>query len=131
MQAALWWSLEFPRGLYALSAEQWRIRRQWLRSGCFHGAAVWRGRAPWPDKLRRVLTRAGADWLALCFDDSHAAEALLGRNAGLSPLALRRRGPTTCLAIERSSAVAGGLAEMGADAVRLAVGGETASSIGE
>lgn len=78
MQAALWWSLEFPRGLYALSAEQWRIRRQWLRSGCFHGAAVWRGRAPWPDKLRRVLTRAGADWLALCFDDSHAAEALLG-----------------------------------------------------
>ncbi|WP_043636129.1 hypothetical protein [Chromobacterium haemolyticum] len=78
MQAALWWSLEFPRGLYALSSEQWRIRRQWLRSGCFHGAAVWRGRAPWPDKLRRVLTRAGADWLALCFDDSHAAEALLG-----------------------------------------------------
>lgn len=78
MQAALWWSLEFPRGLYALSAEQWRIRRQWLRSGCFHGAAVWRGRAPWPDKLRRVLTRTGADWLALCFDDSQAAEALLG-----------------------------------------------------
>ncbi|NHR07558.1 hypothetical protein HA052_20425 [Chromobacterium haemolyticum] len=77
MQAALWWSLEFPRGLCALSAEQWRVRRQWLRSGCFHGAGVWRGAAPWPDKLRRVLTRAGADWLALCFDDSQAAEALL------------------------------------------------------
>ena len=55
-------------GLCALGAEQWRVRRQWLRSGCFHGATVWRGAAPWPDKLRRVLTRAGADWLALCFD---------------------------------------------------------------
>ncbi|PTU63731.1 hypothetical protein DB032_01730 [Chromobacterium sp. Panama] len=79
MHAALWWGLEFPRGLCALGAEQWRVRRQWLRSGCFHGATVWRGAAPWPDKLRRVLTRAEADWLALCFDDSQAAEALLSQ----------------------------------------------------
>ncbi|MCD5362393.1 hypothetical protein [Chromobacterium aquaticum] len=77
MNAALWWGLEYPRGLYALSGEQWRGRRQWLRSGCFHGATVLRGAAPWPAKLRRLLQRAGADWIALCYDDSAAASILL------------------------------------------------------
>jgi hypothetical protein len=40
---------------------------------------VLRGAAPWPDKLRRILQRAGADWIALCYDDSEAAETLLSQ----------------------------------------------------
>lgn len=70
-QALIWWLESSPRWLACLTT-QWRSQQEVLRSAVFHSGHVLCSPAPLPDKLSRLLRRAGADTITLLHDNGAA-----------------------------------------------------------
>lgn len=75
IQVLIWWLENSPRWLGCL-AEHGRSQQEVLRSSVFHSGHVWCSQAALPDKLNRLVRRAGADTITLLHGNGQTQLAL-------------------------------------------------------